>query len=159
MIIHNPLVLLIVALLSQLAMCLDHEKSYFIQDAASSVLIIGFYKDSLLIPSANDVVQKDIETGAFQRTFRVHTSQVETFAVIRNSTLITAGWDDLIAIWDLDTGSIIRRIRLRETDTFIKSLSIVGDQLYCGGLDSQIRQFSLADGRLVRQIGLISFET
>jgi WD40 repeat protein len=132
---------------------LEHEKSFFLQDGASNVLAIGIYKDSLLVTASNDVVQKDIETGIIQRTFRAHDRTVYSFVVTNDSRMITSGYDDMIVVWDLVTGSVLKRIWLRVSDTRIESLAVKNDIVMAGGLDNKVRQVDLVSGRIIRTIG------
>jgi WD40 repeat protein len=134
---------------------LDHEKSFLYQDSASYVLAIGLYKDSMLVTVSNDIVQKDILTGSVQRTFRAHDKAIYDFAVTNNSRLISSGLDDMIIEWDLFTGSILKRIWLRTSDTHISSIAVQNDIVFAGGFDNMVRQVDLVSGRVVRTIGNI----
>ncbi|KAI3655837.1 hypothetical protein MP638_002839, partial [Amoeboaphelidium occidentale] len=122
---------------------LQHEKSFMFDRTAASVLDIDLYKRSLLITSSNDIVQKDIETGNVQRKFLAHSGQIHSFKVIDGSTMITSAWDDMIIVWDLVTGSIVRRIWLEGTRTFPKSIQLVRDSLFECGLDGRVRIVSM----------------
>lgn len=122
---------------------------------AASVLDIELYKRSLLITSSNDIVQKDIETGNVQRKFLAHSGQIHSFKVIDGSTMITSAWDDMIMVWDLVTGSIVRRIWLGGTRTFPKSIQLVRDSLFECGLDGRVRIVSMITGRVVQTISNI----
>ncbi|KAI3656263.1 hypothetical protein MP638_001588, partial [Amoeboaphelidium occidentale] len=139
------------------ASSLDHEKSFLVQDGASVVYSIGLYRDSLLLTASNDIVQKDIQTGAIQRTFRAHKSLVYSFVVTDDSRMISSGNDDMIIVWDLDTGSILKRIWLRASDTLITSLQVQNDLVIACGLDGKTRQIDLVSGRIVRTIELNEF--
>jgi WD40 repeat protein len=119
-------------LLASLACSLDHEKSFFLQDGDSNVNSIAFYEGAMLLTSSSDIIQRDMVTGATQRTFRAHTKVIYSFIVHENSTMITSGWDDMTVVWDLATGSILKRISLRISDAVIESL-IVKNDLLIGG--------------------------
>jgi len=80
---------------------LEHEKSFLMPESASAVWSIAIYKDSLLLTSSNDIVQKDIQTGDIQRTFRAHKKTIYSFLVTNNS-MITSAYDDMIMVWDLE---------------------------------------------------------
>jgi WD40 repeat protein len=134
---------------------LQHEKSFMFDRTAASVLDIELYKRSLLITSSNDIVQKDIETGNIQRKFLAHSGQIHSFKVIDGSTMITSAWDDMIIVWDLVTGSIVRRIWLEGTRTFPKSIQLVRDSLFECGLDGRVRIVSMITGRVVQTISNI----
>ncbi|KAI3655673.1 hypothetical protein MP638_007017, partial [Amoeboaphelidium occidentale] len=134
-----------------------HEKSFLVQDGASIVVAVALYKDSLLLTASNDIVQKDIQTGAIQRTFRAHQSLVYSFVVTNDSRMISSGYDDMIIVWDLDTGSILKRIWLRASDTLITSLQVQNDLVIACGLDGKTRQIDLVSGRIVRTIELNEF--
>jgi WD40 repeat protein len=123
------------------------------QNGASNVLAIGLYRDSLLVTVSNDVVEKHIETGLLLRTFRAHDQTVYSFVVTNDSKMITSGYDDMIIVWDLVTGSILKRIWLRVLDTRINSLQAQNDLVIAGGLDNKVRQVDLVSGRIVRTIG------
>ncbi|KAI3656600.1 hypothetical protein MP638_003027 [Amoeboaphelidium occidentale] len=136
---------------------LDHEKSFLYQDSASYVLAIGFYKDSLLVTVSNDIILKDILTGSIQRTFRAHDKTIYDFVLTNDSRLISAGFDDTIIVWDLITGSILKRIWLRTLDTRISSIAVQNDIAFAVGLDNMVRQVDLVIGRVVRTIDLVGY--
>lgn len=129
---------------------LQHEKSFMFDTAASDVVDIALYNRSLLITSANDMVQKDIETGNLQRRFIAHTGQIHSFKVFNGSRMITSGWDDMIIVWDLLSGSILRRIWLGASNTYPKSIQLAGDSLFVGGMDSKVRIVNMINGRVVQ---------
>lgn len=131
---------------------LEHEKSFLLDDSASTVWKIALYKDSLLITSSNDVLQKDIETGKIQRTFRSHTNMVRSLIVLNDSRMITTGNDDMIIIWDLETGSVLKRIWLRGTNTLVKNLAYQNDIIFTGGSDNTVRQIDSLTGRVFKTI-------
>jgi WD40 repeat protein len=84
------------------ATTLEHEKSFLMQENAAIVWSIAIYKDSLLLTSSNDIVQKDIQTGDIQRTFRAHKKTIYSFLVTNDSMMITSAYDDMIMVWDLE---------------------------------------------------------
>ncbi|KAI3660853.1 hypothetical protein MP638_006610 [Amoeboaphelidium occidentale] len=139
------------------ASSLNHEKSFLYQDGASNVFAIAIYKDSLLLTVSNDVVQKDIQTGSIQRTFRAHQSLVYSFSVTNDSMMITSGFDDMIILWDLETGSILKRILLSRLDSRIRSIAVQNNLVVTGGLDSKARTIDLVSGRVVRTIDTDGF--
>jgi WD40 repeat protein len=67
--------------------------------------------------------------------------------------MISSGYDDMIIVWDLETGSILKRIWLKGLDTLINSLAVQNNFVIAGGLDSKVRQIDLVSGRVVRTIG------
>jgi WD40 repeat protein len=141
------------AILGLLISALEHEKSFLLQESASIVWDIALHEDSLLLTSSNDIVQKDIQTGAVQRTFRAHQKAIITFVITGDSRMITSGYDDMIIVWDLGSGSILKRIRLRSSNTLIQSMYYQDDQIFTTGYDSTVRQIDLGSGRVVRAIG------
>lgn len=145
------LLVMISALLST-SRSLDHEKSFLVQDGASYVYAIAIYKGSLLLTSSNDIVQKDIETGVVQRTFRAHTNQVWSFVLMNDSRMISSGWDDMVYLWDLETGSIQKKIWLGSSNTQVQGVSYQGSQAFVGGLDRKVRFINLETGRITRTI-------
>jgi WD40 repeat protein len=122
------------------------------QESASAVWSIATYKDSLLLTTSSDIVQKDIHTGAIQRTFRAHKKPIFSFAVTEDSRMISSAYDDIIIVWDLLTGSIIKRIWLRSSDTLVRSIYFQDAQVFTGGLDKKVRQVDLASGRITKTI-------
>lgn len=144
---------MIIMLWSYVVTSLAHEKSFLLQDGASTVFAIGLYKNSLLMSTSNDVVQRDIQTGLLQRTFRAHDQPVFFLVVTNDSKMITSGDDDMIIIWDLVTASILRRIRLRLSDSRIESLAIKNDLVIAGGSGNKVAQVDLVTGRITRTIG------
>jgi WD40 repeat protein len=106
-----------------------------------------------LVPVSNDIVQKDIHTGSVQRTFRAHKSQVRSFIVVGASRLISTASDDMIIVWDLETGSILKRIFLRAFNTLISSISVQNNQLFTSGSDGIVRHVDLLAGKVMKTIG------
>ncbi|KAI3656986.1 hypothetical protein MP638_004260, partial [Amoeboaphelidium occidentale] len=139
-------------ILGLLISALEHEKSFLLQESASIVWEIALYEDSLLLTSSNDIVQKDIQTGAIQRTFRAHQKAIISFLVTNDSRMITSGYDDMIILWDLESGSILKRIWLRSSNTLIQSMYYQDDQIFTTGYDSTVRQIDLGSGTVVRTI-------
>ncbi|KAI3656619.1 hypothetical protein MP638_005093 [Amoeboaphelidium occidentale] len=133
---------------------LEHEKSFLLQDGASLVQSIAVYQESLLMTVSNDIVQKNIRTGAIKRTFRAHMNTIYSFVVTEDSRMISSAYDDMIIVWDLETGSILKRIRLRSSDTFVRSIIFQDDQVFAGGYDERVRQVDLFSGRVVKTISL-----
>jgi WD40 repeat protein len=62
--------------------------------------------------------------------------------------MITSGWDDMIIVWDLVSGSIIRRVWLGTSNTFPTSINAAGNGLFVGGLDGKARIINLISGRI-----------
>jgi WD40 repeat protein len=120
------------------------------QESAAAVWSIAIYKDSLLLTSSNDIVQKDIQNGAIQRTSRAHKNTIYSFIVTKDSRMISSAYDDIIIVWSLETGSILKRIWLKSSDTLIKSMSFRDEQVFTSGLDMQVRQIDLESGKVVR---------
>lgn len=150
--LQDILLRLIPAILGILGSALEHEKSFLMQDSASIVDSIAIYGDSLLLTVSSDIVQKDIQTGAIQRTFRAHKRAIYSILVTTDSRMITSADDDMIIVWSLETGSILKRIWLRSWDTLIKSISYQDDQVFAGGFDQKVRHIDLASGRVIKTI-------
>lgn len=144
---------LLIATMLYLTSLLEHEKSFLVHDAAAVVYSISVHKGSLLLTSSNDILEKDIVTGAIQRTFRAHTNLISAFVVTNDSRMITSASDDMIIIWSLESGAILKRIWLGSTGTLVKGLSLQGDQVYSGGDDGKIRHLDLVAGRVIRSRG------
>ncbi|KAI3657145.1 hypothetical protein MP638_002337 [Amoeboaphelidium occidentale] len=142
---------------------LDHEKSFLLQDGAANIDSLSLYQDCILITSLNDVVQKDIETGAIQRTFRAHSNGISSLLITNDSRMITAGLDDKVIIWDLVTGSVLKRISLGLTNTLVVAIYLQDNQLRVGSRDATLRRIDLISGRTIntRKIArsLIAVET
>jgi WD40 repeat protein len=141
------------AMISLVITTLEHEKSFLMQNGAGRATKINFYKDSLLITSSNDIVQKDIETGVFQRTFRAHSSQIFTFFVTNDSRMITSSFDDSVIVWDLVSGSVRKRIPLKSSNTIIRCMYYMDEQVFTGGFDGKLRQIDLVTAKVVKIIG------
>jgi WD40 repeat protein len=144
---------LVPAIFSLVVTTLEHEKSFLMQESASAVWSIAIYKDSLLLTSSNDIVQKDIETGVFQRTFRAHSSRISTFFVTNDSRMITSSYDDSVIVWDLVSGSVRKRIRLKSSNTIILCMFYMDEQVFTGGSDGNLRQIDLVTAKVVKIIG------
>jgi WD40 repeat protein len=138
---------------------LEHEKSFLVQDGASIVFSIALYEDSLLLSVSNDIVQKDIQNGAIQRTFRAHQNTIYSFIVTKDSRMITSAYDDMIIIWNLETGSILKRIWLKSSENLIRSIYYQDDQVFTSGLDNRVRQIDLLSEKVVRTISNDSQKT
>jgi WD40 repeat protein len=128
---------------------LDHEKSFLLQDGAANIDSLSLYQDSILITSLNDVVQKDIETGAIQRTFRAHSNGISSLLITNDSRMITAGLDDKVIIWDLVTGSVLKRINLGSVNFLLIDMALQDNQLRVGGRDATLRRIDLISGRII----------
>lgn len=139
--------------LLQLVSTLQHEKSFMFDPSVSTIYAVAVYNSSLLFTSTNDVVQKDIETGNVQRRFIAHSGQIRSFIVVNGSRMITSAWDDMIIVWDLRTGSVLRRIPLEASNTYPKSIQFVKNNLYVFGQDSRLRIVNMLSGRAVQTIG------
>ncbi|KAI3655386.1 hypothetical protein MP638_007509, partial [Amoeboaphelidium occidentale] len=74
--------------------------------------------------------------------------------VTNDSRMITSAFDDMIIVWNLETGSILKRIWLRSTETLVRSLYLRDDQVFTGGWDIKARQVDLLSGRIVWTIPL-----
>jgi WD40 repeat protein len=144
--------LVMILVLVNISRSLDHEKSFLVQDGASYVYSIALYKGSLLLTSSNDIVQKDIETGVIQRTFRAHTNQVWSFVLTNESKMISSAFDDLVYLWDLETGAILKKIWLGSSNTQVQGLSYQGNQVFAVGRDRKVRLINLETGRVTRTI-------
>ncbi|KAI3660171.1 hypothetical protein MP638_002568 [Amoeboaphelidium occidentale] len=144
-----------IALLGTQLSSLDHEKSFLLQYGATSGYSVEVYKTSLLYTSSSDVVQKDIETGTIQRTFRAHSGLVFDFLVTEDNRMITTAWDDMIIFWDLETGSILRRIRFGAGNSMIQSISLQNNLLFLGGGAKIVRQVDLLSGRAVKTVNFV----
>jgi WD40 repeat protein len=118
----------------------------------SYVVSASVFRSSLLITASTDIIQKDIVTGATQRTFKAHTNKITSFIVIEDNRMITAGYDDMLIVWDLDTASIIKRIWLGASGTLIERIALQGKQVYVGGLDEKVRYVDLNSGSVLRTL-------
>lgn len=132
---------------------LEHERSFLLRESSSPVMNVQFYKNSVLVTCNNGICQKDIETGAMERTFKAHTKSITTFLVTNDQRMITAGRDDMIVLWNLATGSLIKRIPLGSKDTAIARVEYQDDQLYTCGQDGITRNVDLKMHKVVKSIG------
>jgi WD40 repeat protein len=153
----STLLIWILATLS-LSTSLQHEKSFLVQDGASVITTVAVYQNSILLTSSNDIIQKNIGTGLQQRVFRAHTNQILSFVLTNDSRMITAGWDDMIIVWDLESGSIMKRIWLGSSDTNVQSVSFWNEQVLTGGDDGKIRRVDLTTGRVSRTAGKLKVQ-
>jgi WD40 repeat protein len=138
---------------SQLCSSLQHEKSFMAPEGSAPVWRFDFYGDSLLQTSSNDIVQRSIENGLIRRVFRAHTNQIWSFTVMKDSKLVTAGWDDMVVVWDLQTGAILHRIWLGASETLVNAVSFHNDLVFTGGKDTKLRQINSLTGRIMRTTG------
>ncbi|KAI3655631.1 hypothetical protein MP638_001174 [Amoeboaphelidium occidentale] len=127
-------------------------KSFMFEDTATAVVELALYNRSLLIATSTAVIQKDIETGSFLGKFIVHSGRVEVIMVTDNSRMITLGWDDMIVVWDLKTGSTLRRIWPEASNTFPQGAQLVSNSLFACGLDRRARIVNMISGRVVQTI-------
>ncbi|KAI3658801.1 hypothetical protein MP638_002601 [Amoeboaphelidium occidentale] len=74
--------------------------------------------------------------------------KVETILVFNRSTMITSGGDDMVIVWDLICGSILRRIWLQATNTFPKSIQLSDNNLFVCRSDGIVRIVDMISGRV-----------
>jgi WD40 repeat protein len=146
---------LLAAIFGCMVLGLEHDKSFLVQNDAGNVYAIALYGESLLLTSTNDVVQKSIETGKIERTFRAHSKSINSFVLTNDSRMITSSLDANIIVWNLDTGSILRRIWLGSENAMILSMSFQDGMVFAGCIDGKVRNVNLVTGRIVRAIGKI----
>lgn len=150
---QDILTFLIPAIISFLVAALEHEKSFLVQQSASVVQSIAVYEGSLLLTVSNDIVQKDIQTGAIQRTFRSHKNAINDFVLTDDRRMITAGYDDMIVVWSLETGSVIKRVSLKTAGADIQSVFFEDNTVFVGGMDRMVRQVDINTGKILRTFG------
>ncbi|KAI3656639.1 hypothetical protein MP638_007413 [Amoeboaphelidium occidentale] len=148
--------LLQIALMSKIVVTLEYQKSFLLIDGPADVHVICIFRNSILLPAYNDIVQRDIETGEVQRTFRAHTKRARTFVVTDDNRMISWGEDDMIIVWDLISGSIAKKIWLGATPTEIKRIIFRDNQLFTCGLDTKIRQIDLTSGKTIQTINTVA---
>jgi WD40 repeat protein len=140
-------------MMPKIAVALEHEKGFLLADGPSDVDVICIFRNSILLPANNDIVQRDIETGELQRTFRAHTKEARAFVVTPDDRMISYGEDNMIIVWDLISGSVKKKIWLGATPTGIAKIIFRDNQLFTGGYDTRIRQIDLTSGKTVQTIG------
>jgi WD40 repeat protein len=113
----------------------------------SNIYCIKSYQGSLLYNLGNDIVQRDNFTGLVQRVFRAHTDEVYSFLIKDEQILVSSGWDDMLILWDMLSGSIIRRIKAG-TDMSIRSIDVWADRVFVAGGNGQVKGISLSTGRV-----------
>jgi WD40 repeat protein len=101
-------------------------------------------------------VEKDIDTGAVKRTFRAHQDTINYFVITDDFRMITTSYDDYLIIWDLATGSILKRILVRITEDYLQSISFVNEVVVGVSAGTRVYQVDLRSGRFVRTIGTLS---
>jgi WD40 repeat protein len=141
-------------MISPLFSALEHDKSFQLQDGGTMVYSIALFKDSLLLTSSSDIVEKDTKTGAVVRTFSAHTSTVVGIIVTNASEMITSGLDNMIIVWSLETGAVLKRIWVGSLNTQVESISWQNNQLFTGGLDGKVRQIDLITGKVVQTFNM-----
>lgn len=146
--------LLLILSFNHMVSSLQHDKSFVVDSTASSVFAIALYNRSLLITSSHDVIQKDIETGSLERKFIGHTGQIFSLMVINDSTMITSGWDDMIILWNLITGSIMKRIWLGTSKTFPNSIGLLSNNLLVCGKDGKVRIVNIISSKVAQTINV-----
>ncbi|KAI3656233.1 hypothetical protein MP638_001689 [Amoeboaphelidium occidentale] len=62
----------------------------------------------------------------------------------------------MIIVWSVETGSVLKRIWFRSSDTLIRSIYYQDEQVFAGGLDEKVRQIDLVSGKVVKTISLNS---
>ncbi|KAI3659428.1 hypothetical protein MP638_000187, partial [Amoeboaphelidium occidentale] len=139
--------LLQIVIVSKIAVTLEHEKSFLLIDGPSEVYVIGRFRNSILLQANSDIVQRDIETGEIIRTFRAHTKLVEAFVILDDDRMISSGEDNMIIVWDLVSGSVLKKIWLGSTPSGIATIIVRDNQLFAGGY--AIRQIDLTSGRTI----------
>jgi WD40 repeat protein len=66
--------------------------------------------------------------------------------------MITSASDDMIIVWDLVSGSILRRIGLETSGTFPLSIQLASDALFVCGQDGIVRIVNMITGRVAHTI-------
>jgi WD40 repeat protein len=146
---RNAVYFITTILLSSLASSILNEKTFIIGDKPVNIQWIAVYGDSLLSAVFSDIIQRDIKTGAIQRTLRGHTDYIFKFLVTSDSRMITTGYDDYVIVWDLLSATVIRRIKLTPSGSKVTAIALKDDQIIIGGYDSRLRQIDLNSGEVV----------
>lgn len=131
---------------------LQHAKSFIVQDDINSLSGLALYQNSMLLNALNDIIEKDIETGEVRRIFRGHTSTVTAFTIFKQNFMVTAGLDLQLILWDLVSGSIIKRVALGADGASVQAVAAVGDTAFVGTFFARILKIDLITGQVVRNI-------
>jgi hypothetical protein len=67
--------------------------------------------------------------------------------------MITSSYDDSVIVWDLVSGSVRKRIPLKSSNTLIRCMYYIDEQVFTGGLDGKLRQIDLVTAKVVKIIG------
>lgn len=114
------------------------------------------YQDTVLVTAGNDIKQIDVDTASVLRTFRGHSKQVVSFRLLYGSRMITSSWDDDIIVWDLETGSILRRMNIGYPGMSINSIDVHANEVIAAGASGLIRSLDCSTGVSSSIIGSLS---
>ncbi|KAI3655825.1 hypothetical protein MP638_004026, partial [Amoeboaphelidium occidentale] len=79
-----------------------------------------------------------------------------SFLLTGDSRLITSSYDDMIIVWDFDTGSIIQRISIRISGAQVHSIAFKNEMVFAGSYDMKVRQIDLTAGRVVKTLDIFA---
>ncbi|KAI3659959.1 hypothetical protein MP638_004986 [Amoeboaphelidium occidentale] len=135
-------------LLISFVSAIEHTKSFLLQENVDHIRHIGVYKDSMLYTSSYDIVQRNIETGMVERTLRAHNGIINGLVVVNGSLLITGGWDNLVIVWDLHTGSVLKRYSFGSSSIMLNTQLVKNNLLLTSGFDGTVRMIDLESNRV-----------
>ncbi|KAG2227580.1 hypothetical protein INT45_002265 [Circinella minor] len=107
---------------------------------ALGLLVTGKY--AYVAESGFSAKRINLETNKVVKLFKGHQGPVTCLALSHNKQIVwTGSWDKTIKKWDAKTGECLATLE-GHTD-FVKSLIIVGEDLYSGSSDTTIRQWNI----------------
>jgi WD40 repeat protein len=132
--------------------CLVHTKSFLLQIDFTVVQAVIVQNGSLFHTTGIDIVQRDTDTGLIRRTLRAHSQAVQTMVLVDRQTLVSVAWDDLLVVWDLPTGSIIRRINLTPRNLYPQKLSFTDSRIIVGNAGNSLTIANYQTGRILNNL-------
>ncbi|KAI3656954.1 hypothetical protein MP638_004213 [Amoeboaphelidium occidentale] len=142
------LTLILLPLLCYISHGFDHSKTFLLQDSVDAVRSVGVYKESFLYSYSTDIVQKNIETGRIERTLRAHPNSIQSLLVLNNPIMISGCYGNFVILWDLETGSVLKRFYLGSAEILLSGLIVLNDVAFTSGLDGNVRRIDVTSNRV-----------
>jgi WD40 repeat protein len=122
----------------------DAVMSLAVSPDGRTVLSSGGYRDQ-------SVCVRDADTGEIRRRLVGHRYHVCAVAFVDDRHAVSAGYDNTIRFWNLETGKIEREFHGHQNGVYGLAVSRDGKRLLSGGYDKLIRLWDIATGETLRR--------
>ena len=92
------------------------------------------------------VCVRDAKTGAVLQRLVGHREHVWAVAFVDNQHAVSAGYDNIVRLWDIKTGKVEREFKGHDNGVYGLAVSGDGKRMLTGGYDKIIRLWNLASG-------------